>query len=113
MGLLTERIETESEVIVVFKRLWIPYYAFFFSLATMVASSRLEFLQHDAIRYVTWAFAVLGLVGMFYASRLFSSLLRQGWTQVRGHKLSISHPLTIRLQKDVPQQHAADQSHSQ
>jgi hypothetical protein len=113
MGLLTERVETESEVIVVFKRLWIPYYVFFLSIAMMVASSSLEFMQHVTFRYVSWAFAVLGLVGMFYASRLFSGLLTRGWIQVSGHKLSISNPLTIRLKKDVPQQQAAEQARTQ
>ena len=102
MGLLDERTETRTEIRVVFRWLWIPYWLFIVSLPFVIFADLFGASLGETIRRVAFWVNAVGLVGMAYASIQFAKLRKEKWTRFSGHKLSPTNPLTVRVLKRAP-----------
>ena len=102
MALLTETYESPTDVTIVFRRLYLPYYMCVLAMALIVAPYLSDRLAYQELQILAWVLVSMGLLGIFYGWRLLSSLQRQGFSRVGGYMLSVSNPLTIRAQKIRP-----------
>ncbi len=103
MGIITQRKESGSEIVITFKHIWIFYYSFFLSILIYFLAP--YFLTSTVLLIILLGLSqllmYLGFGGMIVAVISHLKIQRkykEGFF-VKGHKLSIKNPYTITIKK--------------
>lgn len=96
MGVIHQRTETDTEIIITFRYLWVFYYSLILAILIFFLGSK-----NGILNTLAMPLGLFGLMGMTVGVGSYKKVVDKHPERymIKGHKLSIKNPFTIIIKK--------------